>query len=62
MTASRLVTIFCDHPGCGQWEDAGIGDTATAARAGLKGRWRTGVSGTDGITRDYCPEHRKATP
>lgn len=39
MTASSLVTVFCD--GCGQWEDASVGDTAREARAGARrAGWR----------------------
>lgn len=59
MSASRLVTIMCDHKGCGQWVDAGIADTAGRARAQLKPLgWRVGDrNGWDRLTRDYCPAH-----
>lgn len=60
MTASRLVTIFCDAPSCGVWWDRGIAETATKARAGLKGHgWTLARTGSDGVTRDYCPRHRR---
>ena len=66
MTASRLVTIFCDglldrlmgdgtHAQCGEWDEAGVGANAAEARRNLKGRgWLLGLP--DG--RDLCPEHR----
>lgn len=58
MTASRLMTIFCDAPSCGQWEDAGIAPTAREARAQLAGRgWRLGVTGNARTLEDYCPAH-----
>lgn len=67
MTANSLVTIFCDHEGCGQWSDDGIGETAKEARANLRGRnsgWLLAVPegkfpGFHGrhIARDYCPQH-----
>jgi hypothetical protein len=63
VSASKLVTIFCDADGCGTWEDAGVADTAGIARSILKQRgWKVGVSCTDRITRDYCPEHRRGGP
>lgn len=66
MTASRLVTIFCDAPDCSQWEDAGVASTAAAARAALKRRgWRVDVlQHVDPNARplfaprlDFCPAH-----
>jgi len=60
MTASTLVTIFCDAPSCGQWEDNGIADTAKQARAGLRRRgWALNVVNPDGSRQrlDFCPEH-----
>jgi hypothetical protein len=58
MTASRLVTIFCDAPGCGQWWDAGVADTATRARQQLRNtRWKLNVVGNGPFRLDYCPDH-----
>jgi hypothetical protein len=65
MTASRIVTIMCDAPKCGVWEDSGIGDTAKQARAQLAGSdWVLGVADPDGRRhlRDYCPQHRDLAP
>lgn len=59
MSASRLVTIFCDAPSCGQWYDAGVSDTAAQARKQLRGTgWATAVRAVHpGPTLDYCPTH-----
>ncbi|MFB7890342.1 hypothetical protein ACFCZ3_20050 [Cellulosimicrobium cellulans] len=58
MSAATLVTIMCDAPSCGRWEDAGIAETALRARQGLAGTgWTLGVSVRDGMLRDYCPKH-----
>ena len=67
MSAHRHVTIFCDWPNCGRWEDQGIGDSAKQAREQLAGTgWRTGVSransnrGRSLPQLDYCPLHAEA--
>lgn len=60
MTASRLTTIFCDEPGCGQWWDEGIADTASEARAQLAGKgWLLAVrpEAKGRASLDYCPSH-----
>jgi hypothetical protein len=60
MTASSLVTVFCDAPSCGRWDDAGVGDTAEEARRGLtRLGWVVAVPDPDGYRRrfDYCPLH-----
>ena len=58
MTAHRRVTITCDGKGCTR-SRAGM-STASAVRHSLAfvEGWRVGVTGTDRITRDYCPVHR----
>lgn len=61
MSATRLVTIMCDHRDCGWWVSAGQAATAGAARKRLKTLgWIVGRTGTDRITRDYCPQHAAA--
>lgn len=61
MSASRLVTIFCDAPGCGHWDPAGTGDTARQARRHLRGAgWRLAVTGVSRVAEDYCPKHASA--
>ena len=62
MSASRMVTIFCDEPSCGMWWDAGVAETAWQARRGLSGKgWRLKVPDPEGWTRalDFCPRHAK---
>ena len=68
MSAHRHVTIFCDWPNCGRWEDRGIGDSAEQAREQLAGtEWRVGVphaNSSRGRPRgrlDYCPLHAEAS-
>lgn len=64
MSASALVTIFCDAPSCGAWWEHGVGDTAALARRGLRGRgWRLAVKNHDGKRLlDFCPKHAKEAP
>lgn len=59
MSASALVTIFCDEPSCGHWDGAGIAETARQARSGLRGGgWTLAVTNPDGgPTQDFCPKH-----
>ncbi|MFE6966857.1 hypothetical protein ACFVAJ_17235 [Agromyces sp. NPDC057679] len=53
-----MVTIKCDKRQCGRISDAGVADTAGRARARLAGAgWRLNVPCSDGIRRDYCPDH-----
>lgn len=57
MSARSLVTVFCDL--CGDWDGAGIGDTAREARNALRGPdspWMLDVPDPDGgrVRRDYC--------
>lgn len=64
MSASALVTIFCDAPNCGVWDDAGIAETAGKARAQLaKLGWEVNVAVDDGTIwrsyrKDFCPKHK----
>lgn len=59
MTASAMVTVFCDAPDCGRWDNGGQGETAAVARRGLK-HWATGVPNPDGRGRlDFCPLHKE---
>src|SRR5690554_6723323 len=64
MSASRLVTIFCDAPHCGVWDGAGVADTAREARAGLRGGgWILALSDPDHrLALDYCPKHAHLAP
>lgn len=67
MTASALVTIFCDHPSCGMWDGAGVAATAAEARKALAGGgWALAVRDPEFRTRrDYCPKHaaeHRSTP
>lgn len=60
MSASALVTIFCDAPSCGVWRERGVAATAAAARRQLAGTgWVTNVPGEypGDRRRDYCPKH-----
>ena len=62
MSASTLVTIFCDAESCGRWDGAGIADTAAEARVALRGSgWALAVSDPEGGRRalDFCPKHAK---
>lgn len=56
MTATRDVTIWCDHGGpmkCGAWI---TGDTAASARReGRTAGWR--YESGHGLPRDLCPKH-----
>lgn len=56
MSVWKLYTVHCD--GCSHWVDAGIGDTAKDARAGLRGRgWKLSVPDADPNVRsrrDFC--------
>lgn len=55
MTATPLVTIFCDAPDCGEWDEDGVGETAKEARAGARRvGWAVGLPGGT----DLCPRHR----
>lgn len=64
MTATRLVTIFCDADNCGMWDDAGVADTAVKAREQLRGTgWTVGVLDPSWrMRRDYCPRHKPSDP
>lgn len=60
MSASSLVTIFCDAPSCGRWEDRGISHVASEARRQLRGTgWQLNVPDPDGGRQrlDFCPTH-----
>jgi hypothetical protein len=59
VTASALVTIFCDEPSCGAWDGAGVARTAAEARKALAGGgWTLAVPDPDSRVRlDYCPKH-----
>ncbi|QCQ57474.1 hypothetical protein SEA_SUCHA_29 [Microbacterium phage Sucha] len=51
MTISREVTVWCDHPECGNWEQSS--STAADLRRRLrKHGWKVGIRGG----RDYCRE------
>ena len=57
MSASSLVTIFCDAPDCGNWEDAGIAHSAREARKQLRDtEWVLNVKAPywDRRRQDYC--------
>lgn len=60
MSASSLVTIFCDAPSCGQWDQYGVGWTAAEARRNLRStKWQLNVPDPDGGGQrlDFCPAH-----
>lgn len=64
MSASTLVTIFCDAKDCGTWHDAGMAPTAREAREQLKRMgWAVNVFYDDPTIHrryraDFCPRHK----
>lgn len=59
MSADPVYTVWCDAPGCPEW-DSESPTTAKDARAAAKREgWAVGLPGMPNRRRDYCPRHAK---